>query len=68
MNEPTEKLLPLSVVARLMRVPTRWLKNEVLNGNIPCLRAGQRILLVPSLVEASLIKRAQTKSHGEKHD
>lgn len=59
MLDPTEKLLPLSVVARLVRVPAAWLQGEVDAGRLPSLRAGRRILLDPEAVEAELLRRAR---------
>lgn len=59
MYEPTDKLLPLELVARRVRVTARWLRDEIDAGRIPHLRAGRRVLLDPEIVEAALLRRAR---------
>jgi hypothetical protein len=53
------KILPLSVVARRLRVTRAWLQAEVEAGRIPALKAGSRILADPDAVEAALLTRAR---------
>jgi hypothetical protein len=59
MLDPSERLLPLSSVARLMRVRPAWLASEAEAGRIPALRAGDRWLCDPAAVEAALLARAR---------
>jgi len=63
------KLLPLNIVARRLRVPVRWLKAEAEAGRVPSLPAGNVFLCDPAAVEAALLERArQPLSAGERHD
>jgi hypothetical protein len=57
MNQP--KLLPLGPVARRLRVPSRWLREEAEAGRVPCLRANRTLLFDPRAVEAALLERAR---------
>ena len=50
--------LPLKVAASRLGVPARWLRVEADAGRIPCLRAGRRMLVNPSALEAALLGRA----------
>jgi len=53
-----ESLLPLRAMARRLRIPMRWLRNEVEAGRLPHTRAGSAILFSPPAVERVLIERA----------
>lgn len=59
MTDPSDRLLPLSAAARLLRVRVRWLAAEAEAGRIPALRAGDRWLCDPCAVEAALLERAR---------
>lgn len=63
----TETPLPLTVVARRLRVPVAWLKTEAEAGRIPHLKAGKQILLVPEVVQKVLAERATREgvAHGQ---
>ena len=52
--------LPLSVAARALRVPVRWLRDEVEAGRLPGLRAGRAILIHLPTVTERLAERAKT--------
>ena len=52
-------LIPLSRVARRLRVPVGWLRDEADAGRIPCLRAGRVYLCDPLAVETALLERAR---------
>lgn len=54
-NEP---LLPIGQMARRLRVPVAWLRNEAEAGRIPHLQAGKALLFDASTVESILRKRA----------
>jgi hypothetical protein len=47
-------------MARRVRVPVRWLRDEAEAGRIPHLRAGKVFLFDPPTVEAVLLERART--------
>jgi hypothetical protein len=61
MDTTEQKLLPLFVMARRLRVPGKWLRAEAESGRIPCLIAGRQILFNPSIVESLLVERASRK-------
>ncbi len=54
MNE----LLSLDRLARRLRVPAKWLREQAVAGRIPCLRAGSRYLFNATAVEDCLAKQA----------
>jgi hypothetical protein len=51
-------LLPLSTMARRLRVTAAWLRGEADAGRVPCLRADRRYLFSPEAVESVLAVRA----------
>ncbi len=53
----TPTLEPLRFIARRLRVPVKWLRDEALAGRIPHLNAGGQILANPENVEAALAAR-----------
>ena len=57
----SQRLLPLSFMARRLRVPVKWLRAEAESGRIPCIVAGSAILFDAQRVEAELLARAQRK-------
>ena len=58
-----ELLLTLPLMARRLRVPRRWLKEQAQSGSVPSLAAGNnRFLFSPEAVEASLAKLAAAQS------
>ncbi len=59
------RLLPVNVVARRLRIPAKWLRDEAEAGRIPCLRAGNRILCDLEAVEAALLDRAREGQRDE---
>ena len=46
-------------MARHLRVPVHWLREEAEAGRIPHLKAGRVFLFEPAAVESALIKRAR---------
>ena len=54
-SEPT----PLNRAARLLRVPARWLREEIDAGRIPALVAGRATLVHVPTVAAILAQRAK---------
>lgn len=59
-----QKLVPLASMARRLRVTTAWLRAEAEAGRVPSLKAGERYLFVPEIVEAELLKRAAALPEG----
>jgi len=53
------KLLPPGPMARYLRVPVKWLREEAEAGRVPHLKAGKAYLFDPDTVEAALIERAR---------
>ena len=51
-------LLPLPLMARRLRVSTKWLANEAKAGRVPCLPTGSGFLFAPDALEAALARRA----------
>jgi len=66
-NEP----LALHIAARHLRVPARWLRDEVEAGRLPALRAGRAILIHVPTVAAAITERAKAEraaDHAEGGD
>ena len=42
----TSKLFPIGLMARCLRVPVKWLREEAEAGCVPCLKADRAILLI----------------------
>lgn len=59
-NYPSEPV-PLNRAARLLRVPARWLREEIDAGRIPALVAGRATLVHVPTVAAILAERAKTE-------
>jgi len=59
------KLLTLVAAARLVRLPTRWLKDEARAGRLPCLRVGTRILFDRASLERALARLAAGETHDD---
>lgn len=51
--------LPLTMAARYLRVPARWLRDEVEVGRIPALVAGRSVLIHVPTVAVLLAERAK---------
>ena len=58
---PTEPV-PLNIAARCLRVPARWLRDEIEAGRLPALIAGTAILVHVPTVLALLAERAKGDS------
>ncbi len=58
------KLLPVGPMARLLRLPVRWLRQEAEAGRVPCLRADKALLFDPDTVERVLLERARETQQG----
>lgn len=52
------KPLQIGAMARRLRVPVAWLRDEATAGRIPCVKAGTRFLFNPPIVEKLLLERA----------
>jgi len=60
--------LPLNLAARCLRVPARWLRDEIEAGRIPALIAGRSVLVHVPTAAALLAERAKGElgvSRGE---
>ncbi len=57
--------LPLNLAARCLRVPARWLRDEIEAGRVPALIAGRSVLVHVPTVAALLAERAQGKGGGD---
>ncbi len=55
----TPKLLPVGPMARYLRVPVKWLREEAEAGRIPHLKADKVFLFDPETVEKILLERAR---------
>jgi hypothetical protein len=55
------RLLPIGPMARRLRVPVRWLRDEADAGRIPHLKAGKVFLFDPLTVERVLLERARAE-------
>jgi len=60
-NQYPSEPVPLNVAARCLRVPARWLREEVDAGRLPALRAGHAILVHVPTVAAELAERAKAE-------
>ena len=60
------RLLPVGAMARRLRVPVKWLREEAETGRVPCLMAGKAILFDPEAVECVLLERAQSSKGGQR--
>ncbi len=58
--------LPLNLAARCLRVPARWLRDEIEAGRIPALIAGRSVLVHVPTVAALLAERAKGESGVER--
>jgi hypothetical protein len=56
---PISRLLPVGPMARRLRVPAKWLREEAEAGRVPCLQAGRALLFDPETVERVLVERAR---------
>ena len=63
-KEYPKEAVPLNVAARHLRVPARWLRDEIEAGNLPALIAGSKVLVHIPTVAALLVKRAATDNGG----
>jgi hypothetical protein len=57
--KPQTEPVPLNEAARALCVPPRWLREEILRGRLPGLRAGDRILVHVPTVRHYLSERAR---------
>lgn len=56
--ENTNHLLPIGPMARRLRVPVKWLREQAEASRVPHLRAGSRLLFNAEAVERVLLDRA----------
>jgi hypothetical protein len=59
MSTTRAALMPLVATARLLSVPSAWLRAEADAGRLPCLRAGPAYLFDVDTVEQLLLERAR---------
>jgi excisionase family DNA binding protein len=58
-------LLTLGPMARRLRVPVNWLREEATSGRLPHIRAGKVFLFNADTVEKILIKRASAATYRQ---
>lgn len=63
--EHIDQLKWVSAAAKLLRVPSAWLKAEVESGQLPGFRAGRFWMVNVDCIGAILAKRAKGASHAE---
>jgi hypothetical protein len=56
--------LPLNLAARFLRVPARWLRDEIEAGRLPALVAGKCVLLHLPTIAPMLAERAKLGGEG----
>jgi len=61
-NPTSSDAMPLNLAARCLRVPARWLREEIQAGRIPALIAGRSILVHVPTAAALLAQRAKGES------
>ncbi|MEE9212442.1 MAG: hypothetical protein V3U29_07285 [Phycisphaeraceae bacterium] len=64
MSTSSPLLLPVGPMARRLRVPVKWLREETEAGRIPHLKAGRLLLFDPGTVERVLLRRARNGREG----
>ena len=57
--------LPLRLIARRLRVPFKWLRDEAMAGRVPCLAAGGKLLAKEQAIEAVLLARTCDAKAGK---
>ena len=57
-EKDSKELLPLAVMAKRLRVPSKWLRERAAAGEIPALRAGNRWLFRPDVVGPKVAEMA----------
>ena len=67
MSDGQQLPVPLSIMARRLRVRVRWLREEAEAGREPALKAETQWLFDPKAVEAVLLLRARASDDGEEH-
>ena len=63
MNTESRRLMTIGRIARRLRVPVRWLREEAASGRIPAIRAGSVFLADAEAVERVLLERANSTQH-----
>ena len=63
-NKYPKEAVPLNVAARYLRVPARWLRDEIEAGKLPALIAGSKVLVHLPTVVSLLAERATTYKGG----
>jgi hypothetical protein len=63
--EDRSQLLPLGAMARIVHVPTKWLREQAKAGSIPSLDAGGALLFHAPTVQKILTARAQAPKEKE---
>lgn len=64
MNAPHQTPVDLREMARRLRVPAKWLKEEALAGRVPHLVAGSTFLFDPIATERAILKQLHAREEG----
>jgi len=67
MKNDEPKLIPLFAMAQRLYVPAKWLRQEAEAGKIPHLKAGNKILFNPHIVEKILLQRATKGGNDDRN-
>ncbi len=59
------QLLCVGPMARQLRVPVKWLREEAESGRVPHLKAHNVLLFNPEVIERVLLARASSIQNGE---
>lgn len=55
----TDPFVKLHVLARALRLPEKWLREEAVKGRIPCIQVGSRMAFDIEAVRQALIAAAR---------
>ena len=59
-----KQFIPLNVLARRTGLPLAWLKAQAQAKQLPCIKAGRRLMFDPIEVEQVLAERARQQVEG----
>lgn len=68
MHDSIDKPVILSLMARRLRVPSKWLRAEAEAGRIPHLKAGNVLLFDPDTVDRLIAERVRSEGRKEATD
>ncbi len=63
-HELPDEPIPVSVAAKCLGVPTRWLKDQLETGQLPGLNTGGRFLVHAPTLSRLLLERLKAEAGG----